>query len=286
MELQQADLHTHTTASDGMQPPRENVRLAKEAGLHAVAITDHDTVAGVREAMDAGQEYDITVVPGVEISTFAGGQDIHVLGYYVDIDNIQFLDRLASLRDTRILRNQALLARLSEIGMPITHDEIQEANQDTKKAGDPIGRPHIAQTLIHKGYVASMQEAFDRYLGKEGAAYVTVPRIDPHTAAAWIHDAGGTAVLAHPGIYSDDELVYELLTKHFDGVEACHSDHTSEQERDYEAFAKKNGLVVTAGSDFHGIREGHLLHGAIGNRKVDIQVLTALHERRGMNANS
>ncbi|WP_442603887.1 PHP domain-containing protein [Paenibacillus sp. KN14-4R] len=286
MGLQQADLHTHTTASDGMQPPAENVRLAHEAGLCAIAITDHDTVAGVPEALDAGFRLGVTVVPGVEISTFAGGQDIHVLGYYVNIDNTQFLERLESLRDTRAERNKALLARLSELGMPITFEEIQEVNKDTKKAGDPIGRPHIAQTLIHKGYASTMQEVFDRFLGKDGAAYVTVPRIDPHTAVVWIHEAGGVAVLAHPGIYGNDELVNELITEGFDGIEVFHSDHTPDQEANYQELAVRYGLIETAGSDFHGIREGHLLHGTIGNRRVDVQVLHALLERRGRYENS
>ncbi len=142
--LGRCDLHTHTQASDGMQPPEVNVRLAKEKGLTAVAITDHDTVAGVKEACEAGEKYGITVVPGVEISTRAGGKDIHVLGYYVDPENDLFLSRLEGLRDTRALRNEAIISKLRSLNIDITLERVIAGIGRELKPDESIGRPHIA----------------------------------------------------------------------------------------------------------------------------------------------
>ncbi len=161
----EADLHTHTTASDGTERPAANVQMAFDAGLGAIAITDHDTVSGVAEALLAGRELGIEVVPGVEISTVAGGQDIHVLGYYIDIDNEQFLQRLASLRETRDTRNNMIIERLQQLGLDITMAEVLREVENVKSKGDTVGRPHIAAVLLNKGYVSSISEAFDRYLG-------------------------------------------------------------------------------------------------------------------------
>ncbi|MEC0268495.1 PHP domain-containing protein, partial [Paenibacillus anseongense] len=194
----EADLHTHTTASDGTQRPAANVQMAHDAGLAAIAITDHDTVSGVAEALAEGVKLGIEVVPGVEISTVAGGQDIHVLGYYIQIDDIQFLERLASLRDTRNARNDMIIERLQQLGVEITMDDVLKEVANIKRKGDTVGRPHIAAVLLNKGYVSSISEAFDKYLATGAAAYANPPRIKPETAIQWIHEAGGKAVLAHP----------------------------------------------------------------------------------------
>lgn len=278
MSNQAADLHTHTTASDGMQPPSENVRLAKEAGLAAVAITDHDTVSGIAAAIAAGKELGIEVVPGVEISTVAGGQDIHVLGYFINVEDPFFLNRLESLRDTRTRRNELMIERLQQLNIDITMDEVISEVQSIKGEGDTIGRPHIAAVLMKKGVVASVSEAFERFLGKEGAAYVNPPRIDPATAVEWIHEAGGSAVLAHPGLYGDDALVEEIIQAGLEGIEAFHSDHTPEDEARYMELAKRYGLIVTAGSDFHGERGGQIFHAPIGARNVDVSVIHSLRK--------
>lgn len=280
MSDRQADLHSHTTASDGMQAPAANVRLAKEAGLAALAITDHDTVSGVAEAMAEGARLGIEVVPGVEISTVAEGQDIHVLGYCMDIEDKIFLDRLTQLRDTRDRRNKMIIERLQNLGMDINMEEVIDWASDSKQEDDSIGRPHIAQALVHKGYVGSVNEAFERWLGKDGAAYVHMPRIQPETAIQWIHEAGGTAVLAHPGLYHNDELVLKLIGEGLDGIEAYHSEHSPESEEKYRNIADQHGLFVTAGSDFHGAREGVLYHGALGSRRIDVAVLEKLSKRR------
>jgi predicted metal-dependent phosphoesterase TrpH len=275
-----ADLHTHTTASDGTNAPAVNVRLAKQAGLGAIAITDHDTVAGLKEAIEEGARIGIDVVPGVEISTVANGQDIHVLGYYIDYENDSFLRRLEQLRNTRDRRNDLLIAKLQELGIAISMEEVL-ANMSKRKADEEtVGRPHIAEALVRKGVVSSITEAFDVYLGRDGLAYVNPPRIEPMVAVDWIRQAGGAAVLAHPGLYGDDQLVVQLIQYGIDGIEAFHSDHTSEDEARYVDMAQRHQLIVTAGSDFHGERNGVMYHAPVGSKKVAVDILPQLRARR------
>jgi hypothetical protein len=273
-----ADLHTHTTSSDGTQPPAVNVEMARKAGLAAIAITDHDTVAGIDEAILEGERLGIEVVPGVEISTVADGQDIHVLGLYIDHKNEKLLCRLAELRSVRDHRNRLLLKRLEELGLPVKMEEVSAKRESPDRMDETIGRPHIAAVMVDKGYVSSISEAFDKYLGKQGAAYVNPPRIHPRTAIEWIREAGGTSVLAHPGLYDADELIRELAQSGLEGLEVYHSDHTPEQEAKYAKVAEELGLIVTAGSDFHGERNGEMFHAPIGSRKVSVSVLNRLRK--------
>jgi len=270
-----ADLHTHTKASDGTCDPAENVRLAKEAGLAAVAITDHDTVAGVPAALQAAAELGVEVIPGVEVSSVARGQDIHVLGYFVPHDDAAFQKRLVSLRETRHERNQLLIARLQELGIPITLEKVYRRKQGTDKN---IGRPHIAEELIELGAVASIDEAFAKYLGKEGAAYVNPPRITPQEAIALIKEAGGAAVLAHPGLYDADDLVQELIAFGLDGIEVNHPDNDAEQRARYTAWANEHGLVTTGGSDFHGWRGEEPFHAMLGTHTAPLEAVERLRE--------
>jgi predicted metal-dependent phosphoesterase TrpH len=281
LSIYEADLHTHTFASDGTQAPAANVRMAKEAGLSALAITDHDTVSGIAEALAEGEKCGIEIVPGVEISTVAGKQDIHVLGYYIDFGDAQFLQRLESLRETRNQRNEMMLERLRQLGMDITMEEVLREVEATKSKDDTVGRPHIASILLKKGYVASISEAFEQFLGNQGKAYVNPPRIAPATAVEWIREAGGSAVLAHPGIYHDDALVEDIIRGGLDGIEVYHSDHTPEDEAKYLKLARQSGLLITAGSDFHGERGGVAFHAPIGSRRVSTHVLKSLQRKRG-----
>lgn len=271
------DLHTHTQASDGMQPPKENVRLAQEKGLTAVAITDHDTVAGVAEACEAGVEYGITVVPGVEISTRAGGKDIHVLGYYVDPKHEVFLTRLKGLRETRLLRNEAIISKLRGLGINITLEAVVAGIGRELKPDESIGRPHIADELVRLGAATDMRDAFNKYLAEGSAAFVSPPRITPEEACRWIIEAGGSPVLAHPGLYGNDGLVKDILQRGaFKGVEVYHSDHGPAEQERYLAMAEEYGLIVTGGSDFHGARQGVIFHGDIGSVTVPAAVLKQL----------
>lgn len=272
---QQADLHTHTKASDGTCDPAENVRLAKEAGLAALAISDHDTVAGIPEAIEAAKGLGIEVIPGVEVSSVGRGQDIHVLGYFIPYADKAFQERLVGLRETRHERNQLLIAKLQELGIPITLENVYRRKQGTDKN---IGRPHIAEELIEIGVVSSIEEAFAKYLGKEGAAYVNPPRITPQEAIRLIQDAGGVAVLAHPGLYDDDELVQELIVFGLDGIEVNHPDNTEEQKQLYTQWANENHLIKTGGSDFHGWRGEEPFHAMLGSHTAGINAVEQLRE--------
>lgn len=274
----QADLHTHTKASDGTCEPAENVRLAKEAGLAAVAITDHDTVAGIPEALEAAAELGVEVIPGVEVSSVARGQDIHVLGYFIPYQDAEFQERLFGLRETRHERNKLLIARLQELGIPITLENVYRRKQGTDKN---IGRPHIAEELIELGVVASIDEAFSKYLGKGGAAYVNPPRITPQEAITLIKEAGGVAVLAHPGLYDADDLVQELIAFGLDGIEVNHPDNDDQQRMQYRKWAEEHGLVMTGGSDFHGWRGEEPFHAMLGTHTAPMDAVERLREIAG-----
>lgn len=276
------DLHTHSQASDGMQPPAENVKLAKQRGLSAVALTDHDTVAGVAEAQRAGREYGIDVVAGVEISTRAGGKDIHVLGYYVNTEDEQFLERLRGLREARQERNHLIIAKLQKLGLEISWQEIIDGLGRPLEPDESIGRPHMADVLVRKGYAADMRDAFNRYLAEGQPGFVSVPRVAPEDACQWIKDAGGAAVIAHPGLYGDDELVRRILVdSRPDGIEVIHSDHGPEEERRYADLAQEFGLIQTGGSDYHGVRQGVVFHGDLGSKTVTVDVLDKLRAAAG-----
>ncbi|MBE7682700.1 PHP domain-containing protein [Paenibacillus sp. P13VS] len=271
------DLHTHSQASDGMQSPAENVRLAKQKGLSAVAITDHDTVAGVAEAQQTGLECGIEVVAGVEISTRAGGKDIHVLGYYMNIKDELFLERLHGLRDAREERNHRIIAKLQELGLDISWEEVVEGLGRPLEPDESIGRPHMADVLVSKGYAVDMRDAFDRYLAEGKPGFVSVPRVAPEDACQWIREAGGAAVIAHPGLYGDDELVRRIIEQFRpDGIEVFHSDHGPEEEHRYATLAHEFNLIVTGGSDYHGVRQGVVFHGDLGSKTVTLDVLKQL----------
>ncbi|GIP48050.1 PHP-like protein [Paenibacillus sp. J53TS2] len=265
--MERYDLHTHTQASDGMNQPAENVRMAKEKGLTGLAITDHDTVAGIAEALLAGKELGLDVVPGIEISTRVGEKDIHVLGYFVDPEDNRFKERLARLRLVREERNGLIIAKLQQLGLSITLEEVKAGLSRPLRPDESLGRPHIADTLVRKGYVSDMRDAFDRYLAEGKPGYASLPRIAPEEAIAWIREAGGVPVLAHPGLYSDDDLVRSIVERGKPaGIEVYHSDHGPEEELRYAAMAEKYGLIVTGGSDYHGVRQGVVFHGDLGGR--------------------
>jgi predicted metal-dependent phosphoesterase TrpH len=270
------DMHTHTTASDGMCSPADNVRQALQAGLAAVAITDHDTVSGIEEARMEGERIGIEVVPGVEISTMDRGVDIHILGYYLDYQDPVLLQRLSRLRDMRNDRNSLILNRLNELGIHITMDEVNQHLISHTGDDQSIGRPHIANVLVARGIVDTVADAFELYLGKGRAAYVNLPRISPREALDWVREAGGKAVLAHPGLYNNEDIVHDIIQLGIHGIEVYHSDHTEAQRQYYYELATRHGLLITAGSDYHGSRGGVIFHGAIGSERIHTEVLEQL----------
>ncbi|CUQ66972.1 PHP domain-containing protein [Candidatus Nitrospira inopinata] len=251
--MSRADLHLHTTHSDGSFTPAEVIALAHEAGVTAAAITDHDITSGIPEATRTGRERGIDVIPGVEISSLFGDAELHVLGYFLDWQDETLNRRLAVLRESRHRRNPKIIERLQAAGIDITYDEVRAV------AGtDSVGRPHIARVLIDKRVVASAQEAFDLWLAEGRPAYVARELPAPAEAIRWIKDAKGLAVLAHPtwiktpdGTLSD--LARRLKADGLAGIEVYYSTHTARQTREYLALAKQLDLLVTGGSDFHGM---------------------------------
>ncbi len=251
--MSQVDLHLHTTHSDGSLPPKEVIALAHRAGVTALSITDHDITTAIPEATLAGHSLGIEIIPGVEISSLAGESEIHVLGYWLDWQDPQLISRLASLRDSRHRRNPMIIEKLQALGVDITYDEVRAL------AGtESVGRPHIARVLMDKQVVASAKEAFDRFLATGKPAYMPRELPTPAEAIRWIKDAKGLAVLAHPTWVKTAEvpladLVRRLKTEGLDGIEVHYSTHTPRQTREYLSLAKQVNLLVTGGSDFHGV---------------------------------
>jgi predicted metal-dependent phosphoesterase TrpH len=249
------DLHTHTVYSDGTFTPRELVTLAVERGLDVLAITDHDTTDGLAEAKEAGADMAIHLVPGVELSTVREGEGVHILCYFMDPANPEFVAELARLREDRLSRGERMVSRLQELGYPITFERVREIAR-----GGNIIRPHVAQALVEAGVVPSVKEAFsDELIGSGGRAYFEKHALHPLEAVALIHRAGGACVLAHPGTWREaspvpDQLIDELSAGGLDGIEASHPEHAPEVEARYVTMAKERGLIWTGSSDCHGTR--------------------------------
>lgn len=251
--MSRLDLHLHTTHSDGSFTPAEVMSLAHKAGLTALAITDHDITTGIPEATSTEQQLGIEVIPGVEISSTLGDSELHILGYFLDWQDTQLNERLTTLRESRHRRNPKIIERLQALGIEITYDEVRAL------AGtDSVGRPHIARVLMEKNIVASAKEAFDQFLANGKPAYVPRDLPSPAEAIQWIKAAKGLAVLAHPTWVKTTEgtltdLVRQLKAAGLDGMEVHYSTHTARQTREYLSLAKQFGLLVTGGSDFHGL---------------------------------
>lgn len=243
----EADLHCHTTASDGLLTPWELVKTAADCGLKAVGITDHDTLSGWDEAEKAGNAFGVDVLKGIELNTNWSGTEVHILGYEFNPESIKLQEKLRNLRDARYNRMYEILEKLKKIGIHISPQEIEEIAH-----GESIGRPHIAQALINKGVVKTIKEGFDRYIGAGAPAYVPRYKLTPEEGITLVREAGGVAVLAHPGIYQLDKAVPQWIEVGLQGIEVSHSEHSAEDEQRYRSLAEHYGLIMTGGSDFHG----------------------------------
>ena len=251
--MDRIDLHLHTTRSDGSLPPSQVLALAQKAKVTALSITDHDIVDGIPEAMEAGANLGIEVIPGVEISSRYGDNELHILGYFIDWKDQTFNMRLASLRESRHKRNPLIVENLRAMGLAITYQEVRAL------AGtEAVGRPHIAQVLMQKSYVRSAREAFDRYLGEGKPAYVPRELPDPADAVGWICQAKGVPVLAHPLWVKQKgealrKLCEQLKGAGLGGIEVHYSTHSRQETAEFLNVARRLDLLVTGGSDFHGI---------------------------------
>ncbi len=275
------DLHTHSTASDGTYRPAELVRLAESEGLYALALTDHDTVEGLSEALSAAREAGLRFVPGVEISVkFEGSGHCHILGYFVDPKNENLRRTLSLLQQARSERNARMVEKLQALGVEITLEEVA-----ARAGGGEIGRPHFAALLVEKGVVRSPEEAFERYLRKGAPAYVPKARLSPEEAFSAIRAAGGIAVLAHPVHLrlSPEELTrYVARLKEFglSGIEAYYTDHSPEFTALCLDLSRRFDLVPTGGSDFHGRNKPDIKLGrGLGNLRVPDECYDRLYAR-------
>ena len=246
-----ADLHMHSVFSDGTDEVPAIVAKAKAAGLSLMSLTDHDTVKGVGLALEEGEKQGIKVLPGIEISTY-GVCEVHILGYNIDINNDRLLTRLAEIEDKRHERIKAILTNLKKYNIELDEEKIFD------RIGT-VGRMHIAKQLLAKGYCQTITEAFDRYLGERGIAYVPSKRITPLEGVKLIKAAGGLAVVAHPLIFCQkgklDDLIGGLKTYGLDGLEVYYPTHSLDDTAKLYDLAKKNRLIATGGTDYHGLNK-------------------------------
>ncbi|MDE2816114.1 MAG: PHP domain-containing protein [Chloroflexota bacterium] len=269
------DLHLHTTASDGAFAPADLVRMAYEAGLDCIAITDHDSTDGVAIAQEAGQGLGVRVIAGIEFNTMWHGQSVHILGYFVDTEHPELQAVIARQRDGRLYRAQKIIEKLATLDMPLVWEEIL-AGAD----GGAVGRPHIAKAMLAQGYVSEANEAFDRYLGHGMPAYVEQPKLTPSDAVMLLHRAGAAAGLAHPyNVEGADQvdlgiLVPELADAGLDAIETYYTGYSTEQRSAILQMAQQFSLIPTGGSDFHG--GGILVQAELGAIRVPPESLARL----------
>ena len=275
------DLHTHTTASDGSLNPAELVEKAREAGLRALAITDHDTTDGLDRALEAGRRLGLEVVPGVEISCdggFAGG--MHLVGLFIDHHHPELLAGLKRLQRARAERNPKIVANFQRLGIDLSLEEVAAL-----AGGEIISRAHFAQALVQRGLVGNRAEAFNRYLAAGKPAYAPKFRYPPDQAIALIRRAGGVPVLAHPGLLplakpQLEPLLAGLKEHGLEGVEALYSEHDTALRRHLTSLAARLELVISGGSDFHGRPKPDVRLGTgLGDLRVPATLLTALRQR-------
>jgi len=286
------DLHTHSTASDGTTPPNELAALAQSVGLSAIALTDHDTTAGLTACQEACHQAGIQFVPGIELSADPAqalhASDInppprstatlHILGLLIRHDAPSIADVHTRMLNARQQRNPKIIEKLNTLGVAIEYQEVLDLAE--ARNGRIITRPHIAQVLVDKGYADSIKDAFERYLGSQGAAYIPRQRLDAHDAIGAIHQAGGLAILAHPvqlriaDAVQLERFVAHLQTQGLDGIETRHSDHRPEQTRQFQTIADKLSLLTSGGSDFHGPSRP----AALGSQRVPYEVYLRLYE--------
>ena len=272
------DLHIHTTASDGSLSPVELVEKAVSCQLDIIAITDHDTINGIIPALIAGNAWPkLKIIPGVEISTDISGSEVHILGYFIDYHQKKLNSELARLRLSREGRAEKMVARLGELGLSIDYRRVLELAN-----GGSVGRPHIAQAMLEKGYIPTVRDAFDTYIGRNGPAYVEREKMTPEEAVDMVIEAGGLPVLAHPQEIGEFEgMLQQLIAHGLIGMEVYYGNYTPQVISHLTKIAEKHHLIATGGSDFHSDdgRAGAML-GSVDVPLESAQRLIALAEKR------
>lgn len=273
------DLHTHSTRSDGSLAPSEVVAAAKEAGLSAVALSDHDTTDGIAEAMAAGEKLGIEVIPAIELSA-SSETETHVLGYFIDKDSPVLREKLGYIRSVRLKREEEICEKLTSLGMPVSIDEVKERSR-----GSIVCRVHVARVMMDHGYVSSVKEAFEKYLSSGKVAFSPTQALSDVEAVRLIKDAGGLAFVAHLNQTrrSVDSLrcfLSNLKNEGLDGIEGYYTEYTPEMQQTYQSLARELGLILSGGSDFHGSNKPHISIGTgTGGLRVPYEVLEVMKER-------
>ncbi|SCG83385.1 Protein trpH [Proteiniborus sp. DW1] len=271
-EIKKSDLHVHTTFSDGSLTPYEVLKWAYDKKIYAISITDHDTIEGLKYAIESSNLFDVLIVPGVEISCTFEDEEIHLLGYYFDIQDKNLLEALNLLKHSRETRGEKIIEKLNRLGLNLTLHEVYDI------AGKGvIGRPHIAKAMINRKYVSSVQEAFDKYLDRHKPAYVDRYRLSLKEGIDLIHKAGGVAIIAHPGLIKNERIFFEVMKIGIDGIEVIHSKHSPEDTLKYEHMANENNLITTGGSDFHGDLIGDIP--VLGDYFIDYSHVKLLYKK-------
>lgn len=271
LTIYEADLHCHTTKSDGLLTPTELVRAAAELGLKGIGITDHDTIQGWKEAEAVGANYKIQILRGIELNTNWQGKEVHILGYEMNPSSRYFNDALDRLHQARKERMLEILNRLDGLGVQLSAKEVHRFAQ-----GESIGRPHIAQALLEGGYVRSIREGFERFIGMGAPAYVPCFKLTPEEGIRMIRAAQGVAVLAHPGVQRLEDGISSWVEVGLQGIEVVHSEHNSDDERIFRTIAQEFDLITTGGSDFHGEKRKPGVK--LGHWGVSLHVIQLIHD--------
>ena len=276
--MSRVDLHIHSTASDGRLNPADIVRQAAEQGLSAIAITDHDSVDGIVPALVAAKAFpELRVIPAIELSTDVPQGEVHVLGYFIDYADREFQVTLERMRHSRLHRAQGMIAKLKNFGIYIDWERVQEI------AGTgSMGRPHIAQAMLEKGYITSFKEAFDKYISRDGPAYVEREKMTPVEAVELLLQVNGLPVLAHPFTAKNPEmLIAGLRAAGLIGIEAYYDGYTADEISRLVSLAGKYGLIVTGGSDYHGLEAtNETMIGGVDVPLESVERLIALAKQR------
>ncbi|OIO02262.1 hypothetical protein AUJ67_03000 [Candidatus Desantisbacteria bacterium CG1_02_49_89] len=281
--MKKVDLHVHTNKSDGTFSPEEAVDYACTLGLSAIAITDHDTVLGIQPAMVRGDKYGIEIIPGIEISAewVENGVEleVHMLGYFIDHRNSGFQKRLYELSNLRMKRAEIILGKLRGHNIKIDMDELKEFLQPSESGTPWVGRLHIAQAMVKKGCVKSINRAFDQYIGNGKCCYVPKHQLTPEGAVQMIKEMKGLAVIAHPGLLNQEfsaSLIRRLVKNGLDGIEIYYPEHSPTTIRNMEMLAAENSILATGGTDCHGFAKGNILMGTLD---VPYELLEKMKER-------
>lgn len=245
--MSQVDLHLHTTYSDGNLSPTQLVELVAAKGIIVASITDHDSTEGIPEALEAAARFpQLTIIPGVELSTDIPGNEVHMLGYFIRYEDAAFQEMLRRFRDGRVDRAREMVDKLAALGKPVGWERVCELAQGA------VGRPHIAQAMVEKGYITYPQEAFTHYIGRNGPAYAEREKMTPVEAAEYILAVGGVPVLAHPHVVDNVEsLLPELTEAGLAGIEVYYKEYTPAEMEKFGAMAERYGLLPCGGSDYH-----------------------------------